>query len=303
MIINSDNNAATSLRKDSRIGVPSVITGVLHKDLGLSSKTVVGNGGPDNSGSLSTANDFTKFLEKLDKKDLPGVKKDNNYSYLLGLMKKSLYNGSRDIGMPKGIGGNTVVADKKGWSTADPKATNDVGIVYLSGKTYYLAILTSNGDPGGWSGVEKISKEVNTLMGGASSGDQGCAASGSIQAAVELAMKYAWADGSHGTQQKKEYADALRKARSTDKKYYEGGCGGNDCGGFVTRVMRDSADPNYNDNKGNTIGQEEYLKSHPDKYQSLGSKTSIPRSPARRYCNKRSTHLYVYWSRKESPRF
>ena len=108
-----------------------------------------------------------------------------------------------------------------------------------------------------------------------SSGSSDNCANGSMQSAIDLAMKYAWADGSHGTTKKKEYADAINKARTSDKKYYGGGCDGVDCGAFVTRFMRDSrADAKYNDYAGPTATQEKYMKDHPEKYKSLGTKTS-----------------------------
>ncbi len=98
-----------------------------------------------------------------------------------------------------------------------------------------------------------------------------CASTGSADSAVQLAMQYAWPDGSHGAAQKPEYRQAIIASKL--KGWYIGGgfTPGNDCGGFVTTVMRNSADPNYNDAGGPTATQEQYMKSHPEKYQSLGT--------------------------------
>ncbi len=112
-----------------------------------------------------------------------------------------------------------------------------------------------------------------------------CAATGSVAAAVELAMKYAWPDGrkvSSINQATQAYQDATNKAVAN--KEYVGGCTGVDCGAFVTRVMRDSgADPNYNwgpkdSRQGNTLAQQAYLEANSSgpnaKYQKIGTVTS-----------------------------
>ena len=135
--------------------------------------------------------------------------------------------------------------------------------------------------------AEGLVKSVEKSLGGSGKGNNqssttstdapGCvggAASGSIQAAVALAMKYAWPEDIHGMDKKGEYSAANRKAVS--KGLYYGGCDGVDCGAFVTRVMQDSgADPSYNKKPGGATNvQEAYIKAHPEKYKSLGTKTS-----------------------------
>ena len=76
------------------------------------------------------------------------------------------------------------------------------------------------------------------------------------------------------TTPKPEYAAAIKAAQARGE--YVGGCDsagcypGIDCGGFVTRVMRDSGvDPNYNDANGPTQAQKAYLDRHPEKYKHI----------------------------------
>ncbi|MBR6166538.1 hypothetical protein IKQ65_02790 [Candidatus Saccharibacteria bacterium] len=69
---------------------------------------------------------------------------------------------------------------------------------------------------------------------------------------------------------KKEYVDLLKKG-----VWYSGGCSGNDCGGFVTTVMRESGwDDGYNPNKCGTYcdgrGQNWYLDNS-DKWKNVTS--------------------------------
>lgn len=83
---------------------------------------------------------------------------------------------------------------------------------------------------------------------------------------VETALAYAWPDnqGSGRTEQKAAYQEAHQRAASNQE--YLGGCNGNDCGAFTTRVIRDSGyDPSFNyysdpDNwEGNTSQQKKYM--------------------------------------------
>jgi hypothetical protein len=69
-----------------------------------------------------------------------------------------------------------------------------------------------------------------------------------------------------------EYQAAVRAAQ--DRGEYVGGgiYPGVDCGGFVTRAMRDSGtDPHYNSHKGNTYWQYVYLLEHPELYQKISN--------------------------------
>ena len=104
---------------------------------------------------------------------------------------------------------------------------------------------------------------------------------GSEGALVSTIMKYAWPTyhPAPDTTPTAEYATAIRKARcigefsgSGCKPEYVGGgeFPGIDCGGYVTRLMRDSGiDPEYNGYQGYTVLQQKWMDDHPDKYQKI----------------------------------
>lgn len=75
-------------------------------------------------------------------------------------------------------------------------------------------------------------------------------------------VAYAWPEYRPrplSTVRKDEYQEAHNKAAANGE--YLGGCGGNDCGAFITRVMRDSGyDAEYNPANGNTTHQSAYLR-------------------------------------------
>lgn len=81
--------------------------------------------------------------------------------------------------------------------------------------------------------------------------------SGDVAALKAYVLKFAWPEYRGGfTEQMPDYREAVKKP------YYHGGCGGNDCGGFVTTLMRESGwDPNYNSAGCNTTCQSMYLMS------------------------------------------
>jgi hypothetical protein len=106
-----------------------------------------------------------------------------------------------------------------------------------------------------------------------------------VQKMMQTIAKYAWVDycsahtsGCKGrdpacaaannycgtsNEMRKAYVDAVQAAKK--KGDYFGDCKGVDCGGFVTRVMRDSgADPEYNKYQGNTLAQKQYLQDYSD---------------------------------------
>jgi|GEM_PF-3006374 len=170
MIVRSDNGAAGALRTDSRIGTPAQVTKMLQDSVKLSNKTVMGTGvagDVEGSNSKSTANDFAKFLQKLNNRELPGLNKDTDkalYDKLLGHMRKATTDGiSARQGIAAGVGG-VAVADKPGWAAGESPASNDVGIVYLPGNRYVLAILTNKPSPEGWEYVKKIAEAVHEVM-------------------------------------------------------------------------------------------------------------------------------------------
>lgn len=91
---------------------------------------------------------------------------------------------------------------------------------------------------------------------------------------VATALAYAWPEyhPPDYLDRKPEYVDAVNKARAKGGEYV-GGCDGVDCGGFVTRVMRDSGyAPSYNSDACNTTCQYNWLKAN---WTSLGMATSI----------------------------
>jgi D-alanyl-D-alanine carboxypeptidase len=89
--------------------------------------------------------------------------------------------------------------------------------------------------------------------------------------AVKTAINYAWPDyhPANYCTERETYKEAIKKARANGE-YTGGDCDsahiGIDCGGFITRVMRDSGtDPNYNwgpsnPKQGNTVAQQAYLE-------------------------------------------
>ncbi|MBX4197624.1 hypothetical protein KW801_03675, partial [Candidatus Saccharibacteria bacterium] len=116
------------------------------------------------------------------------------------------------------------------------------------------------------------------------------------------AINYAWPDyhPPNYCKEKPSYVAAMAAA-SKNGEYLGGTCtiGGTwvgvDCGAFVTRVMRDSkADPNYNSANGNTIAQQQYLDSNPNKYQRLSNVRGTPDlQPGDIAINSVHTYMYV----------
>lgn len=87
---------------------------------------------------------------------------------------------------------------------------------------------------------------------------------------VETALQYAWPDnqGSGRTEQTDAYRQAHQQAVSAGE--YRGGCGGNDCGAFTTRVIRDSGfDPEFNNQEGDTSHQKAYMDDS-DRWEEIG---------------------------------
>lgn len=91
----------------------------------------------------------------------------------------------------------------------------------------------------------------------------------SDQGLIALIQKYAWPTPNHKPtgDQTLAYQQAIAKAKAVGK--YIGGSNGNDCGGFITRLMQDSGrDPNYGGG-GNTTVQMAYLKKHTELYKQV----------------------------------
>lgn len=119
---------------------------------------------------------------------------------------------------------------------------------------------------------------------------------GSVGALLETIKKYAWPDyrdfGSPGAMElTPAYAAAIKAAQGRGE--YVGGYDrpGVDCGGFVTRAMRDSgADPEYNNKNGPTGTQKAYLESSP-KYRKVAP--SEPLMPGDIAIKVGHTYFYV----------
>jgi hypothetical protein len=113
---------------------------------------------------------------------------------------------------------------------------------------------------------------------------------------VQMAIKYAWPDYHEAPYliMKPEYKAAIDAAMKRGEYVGGGQYPGIDCGGFVTRVMRDSgADPEYNKYQSNTDEQMRYLNDNPQKYQKLTNVTGIQDlEPGDIAIN--STHTYFY---------
>ncbi len=75
-----------------------------------------------------------------------------------------------------------------------------------------------------------------------------------------------------------------------------GGHAGIDCGGFVTRVFRDSkADPNYNNNTGGVADQYAYVAAHPSLYKRISNpKVPSDLQPGDIYYSQSLGHTYIY---------
>ncbi|MBI5357950.1 serine hydrolase, partial [Candidatus Saccharibacteria bacterium] len=292
MIVKSNNDAAEALRTNSKIGDHSDVTKMLQDDVGLSSKTVMGGGSassPAGTNSKSSANDFVKFLVKLEKKELIGVKSPGSYDKLISFMKRATTDGgAARAGIVAGVDG-AAVADKPGWASGstDP-ASNDVGIVYLDGKPYAVAVLTDK--PNQWDGVAKIAKGVHGIMGGtvASEGCPSASGGGDISSIVK---EYAWPSYSNPNHEPKpEYKKAHDKAAS--EGLYVGG-GYTDCGAFVSRVMLNSGyEPKYNSSGkgGNTLSQQPWLEANWQKISVSSTKDLQPGDVA---INSSHTFMFV----------
>lgn len=150
----------------------------------------------------------------------------------------------------------------------------------------------------------KNSQDTNTTAGntGVTSDPTSCSqASGTAQAAVQKAIEYSWPTYHKAPYFtfKPSYRKAIDKAISKGE-YVGGGIHpGIDCGGFVTRVMRDSgADPNYNwgpksGKEGNTFAQRDYMNAHPGKYKKLSVKSTKDLEPGDIAINDTHTYMFV----------
>lgn len=133
---------------------------------------------------------------------------------------------------------------------------------------------------------------------GASGGVVDCSNDGiAVGDIVQMAIKYAWPDYYEAPYliMKPSYKTAIDAALKRGEYVGGGQYPGIDCGGFVTRVMRDSgADPDYNKYQSNTDEQIRYLNDNPQKYQKLTNVTGIQDlQPGDIAINTTHTYLYV----------
>lgn len=205
-----------------------------------------------------------------------------------GVIKKDIDVPTPDIEEVKDVlfsynGRATVYAQQAADLGFDPKTQPYEGSPYVMNNyddTHTnMGIITR--DHGGLDGTDTRfgAFVIYERLGGATSSPDACSAtlSGSAQQRIiQTIVKYAWPDyhSPNYFDMKPEYKAAIDTAIKNGE--YVGGEDhpGIDCGGFVTRVMRDSgADPNYGGG-GATSEQIKYLNAHPELYENLGTKSS-----------------------------
>ncbi len=173
-------------------------------------------------------------------------------------------------------------------------------------------------DFGGLDGIDKRfgAFTIYVLLGGPTSGAAAglCTGSAVLGDAVKTAINYSWpkyrdpdVNATYARALKPAYAQALNTAHppgcyptgTPGCEYIGGGAyPGVDCGGFVTRVMRDSkADPEYNKYQGRVTEQHRYLEDQvkAGKYIKItGVKTTDTLHGGDIWINSGMTHTYMY---------
>jgi N-acetylmuramoyl-L-alanine amidase len=142
------------------------------------------------------------------------------------------------------------------------------------------------------NGAEESLKDVAATGSDTKDCPGGGVGSGDI---IGTAFGYAYEDGRKTLTMKDTYKAAVDAAKKNGE--YIGGIAypGIDCGGFVTRVMRNSgADKDYNDYEGPTSQQQKYMDDHPEKYEKIGAVSSVGKlKPGDIAVNSQHTFLYV----------
>lgn len=121
--------------------------------------------------------------------------------------------------------------------------------------------------------MSRLSGSATGTVAGSAGRGTACSGSRAITGSfASYVLAYAWPQYTKDkTEQMPEYKRATEAASQNGE--YVGGNMGNDCGAFVTRIIRNSGvDPNYNSSNGNTTYQETYLK---ENWQSLGTGAQI----------------------------
>lgn len=192
------------------------------------------------------------------------------------------------------------------------KVAGNVGVFNVGGTRYIIGTYHNGAQPAAPAknamkeSSDDILKQLNTAIGettgssGGGSVDESCSqvsgkGNGTVQDIVNYAIKYAWKDGRRTLEMNPEYKAAINRVAG---KEHIGGIAypGIDCGGFVTRVMRDSgADPKYNTGpEGPTTRQQAYMDEHPELYERLGQLTNASKlQPGDIAVNSGHTYLYV----------
>lgn len=111
-------------------------------------------------------------------------------------------------------------------------------------------------------------------------------------------LVYAWCEyhSPPYTNKKPPYEAAIQAAQGRGEYVGGGQYPGVDCGGFVTRAMRDSGtDPDYNAYQSNVVSQWRYVEDHPEKYQRLtGVSGTGQLQPGDIFFNGDLSHTYFY---------
>jgi len=121
-----------------------------------------------------------------------------------------------------------------------------------------------------------IKRSVPTIPGGAPTTGQNmvCACSDALIAKAKL---FAWPEYHEANyfDMKPEYEAAIRAAQARGEYVGGGAHPGIDCGGYVTRAVRDSgAEPRYNGYQGPTTDQKRWMDDHPELYENIGTPAS-----------------------------
>lgn len=170
-----------------------------------------------------------------------------------------------------------------------------------------MGIITTDG--GRMDGIDKRfgAFTIYFLIGGPADGDSAavgrgdCGGTGGGVGGTfdEIIKSYAWPDYHPPlfVTMKDGYREAVAAAKLN--REYIGGTiyEAIDCGGFVTRVMRNSGtDKNYNAYNGNTIYQKRYMDEHPELYEKVPdvNNTTGTKNLRKGDIAMNATHTYIY---------
>lgn len=186
-----------------------------------------------------------------------------------------------------------VSSEANKWAGTSEVAGN-VGLFDIRGKKFIIGLYYNGPQPAAPAEnvIKKASEELKGLVGRNVESDD-CGSSQGSGDAVGTAMDYSWEDGRKTLIMKPSYKRAIDRAHGE----YIGGINypGIDCGGFVTRAMRDSsADKQYNSYQGPTSSQQQYMEEHPEKYQKIGAVSNTGKlQPGDIAINSSHTFMYV----------